>query len=373
MCIHPSARAWLLAGVAALACESADAPPAGSPPPVPPASPASSPAPGSNATPSPAPPPPAPAETGPARDPSPAAGEWPLDEYALPPGSQPYEIAAAADGELWFTQLGTARIGHWHPGGALVEIRVRSGALYDQVAASPDGQVWFSSYCDRVVARVSPSGGIHEHPVPERLGLPAGIAAGPHGKLWFVGAGSTDRPDHIARVSAHGEFEAFVLPAGVVASNLALDAENTWWFGDLRRPGIYRMTLAGDLRRRDGPRVDSVLRGPDGAIWYSRDLGAAVGRIARDGTVTELPTHPAAPTLSSLVAGRDGALWYLDVFRRTIGRITPTGSITEMPLPSATAAHRLTADADGHLWFTWTRSTTPMIGRITPPAAAWSR
>src|SRR5262245_21109379 len=82
----------------------------------------------------------------------------------------------------------------------------------------------------------------------------------------------------------------------------------------------YRM-----LQPLDTP--TAIAAAPDGTIWFTIDLAAAMGRI-RDGRLERLslPGNNVEPI--GLGVGPDGSAWYTDNSARAISRITPTGEIS---------------------------------------------
>ena len=81
--------------------------------------------------------------------------------------------------------------------------------------------------------------------------------------------------------------------------------------------------------------------GPDGNVWYYRNLDNVIGKITPAGQITEFPTL--GVTVLSLAVGPDNNLWFTEISHapgggHTRGEITPNGVITEFNPPSITAA-----------------------------------
>src|SRR5438445_9203361 len=91
-----------------------------------------------------------------------------VSEIAIPTANaSPYEIAAGADGSVWFTESRAGKIG-------------------------------------RVLSSSAPGGSgftVREYPIPTPAAAPHGIALGPDGAIWFTefGAGK------IGRIASSGE------------------------------------------------------------------------------------------------------------------------------------------------------------------------
>jgi virginiamycin B lyase len=54
------------------------------------------------------------------------------------------------------------------------------------ITAGPDGNLWFTEYRSFKIGRVTTSGGFREFSIPMPFSYPSGITAGPDGNLWFT-------------------------------------------------------------------------------------------------------------------------------------------------------------------------------------------
>jgi streptogramin lyase len=118
--------------------------------------------------------------------------------------------------------------------------------------------------------------------------------------------------------------------------------------------GVGRITRKGTVRLFPIPSVgvSGVVRGPDGAVWFSGSLahGGVVGRISELGVVTlnplpapDLLAKCASSVLScaddfywqvlSITLGSDGNLWAVGGLD-SVWRITPSGTITAFHTPT---------------------------------------
>ena len=109
-----------------------------------------------------------------------------------------------------------------------------------------------------------------------------------------------------------------------------------------------------------------MVLGPDGNVWFSETEVSQIGRITRDGKVTEFKTgiSPGSKPLS--IAVRDGALWFSEAAGNRVGRITVEGAVTEFAIPSHDSQPRaMVTHPDGSIWFVETGANA--LGRIDPP------
>ncbi len=95
--------------------------------------------------------------------------------------------------------------------------------------------------------------------------------------------------------------------------------------------------------------------GPDGAIWFVETTSQQIGRIDKDGKVTEfpLPNGGIAEDQGFIAVGPDGALWFNEEDAGKLGRITVTGEVTEFDLPEGVSPVReIVTGPDNALWAT---------------------
>jgi streptogramin lyase len=66
------------------------------------------------------------------------------------------------------------------------------------IAAAPQGNLWFTGGSDEILGHVSPDGSITRFTLPGRNNFPQGITMGPDGFLWFT----EQLSNHIQRFNA---------------------------------------------------------------------------------------------------------------------------------------------------------------------------
>ena len=54
------------------------------------------------------------------------------------------------------------------------------------IAAGPDGNLWFTEADANKIGRITTAGAITEYLIPTPYSDPIGIAAGPDGRVWFT-------------------------------------------------------------------------------------------------------------------------------------------------------------------------------------------
>jgi streptogramin lyase len=309
------------------------------------------------------------------------AGSACMTEFGgLASDASPQEIVQGPDGDLWFIEQGSNKVGHMTLCGTLLnEFSIPTAHAYALgIAVGPDGNLWFTEHVANNIGRLTIAGNFSEYPLPSSdagsdggVGAaPYGITAGPDGALWFAESGT----DKIGRISTAGTLTEYPLSPGAAPEGIVASFDGNLWFAEYGANKIGKISTSGALSEyaipTDGSQPQDVAVGPDGSIWFTEQLGNNIGRVGTDGTVTEyaIPTFEAAP--QGIVAGADGNMWFVEVLGNAVGRITSTANptITEFAVPSAQAFPAfLAAGLDGDLWFT--EFNTDLIGRFTLSSA----
>jgi hypothetical protein len=296
-----------------------------------------------------------------------------ITEFPLPTASQPSQIAAGADGNVWFTESGDNKIGRITPAGIITEFALAAANSRSRgIAAGADGNVWFTGSGSFSVGVVTTAGAITEL-MPEYVSGASYVAKGPmtDSSIWYTDG------FYVGRMATSGTPGNFVgrqsITNGIGPLVAGADLFTMWVAGGTGLDGrIYRVYTGGGLSTwtvtefmvAGSLAINGIALGPDRNIWFTTTTDR-IGRITSAGTLTRflLPNPNAAPY--GIATGPDGNLWFTENTGNKIGRITPTGTITEFPVPTPNAGLRgITAGADGNLWFI--EHTANKIGRIAP-------
>lgn len=256
-----------------------------------------------------------------------------VHEFLLPPSaSGTKDVAASADGSLWFTL--------WHGVGRIaMDGNVRTfplpnGYQSNHIVEGADGAMWFTKSRARLFGRNTASGTISEIPIEYKGSYPDAIVTGLDKAIWFT------LTTAIGRLASDGRIEYFESPYAGMIQEMCVGPDGSLWFTVAEhtyRDWIGRITLNGTFSHFNLTTVEAfpqgITTGPDGNLWYVDYSANLVGRLTPSGNVTTfgLP-HPKSYPMD-IVSGLDGNLWFTEEGRDTIGRITPEGKITEFPIP----------------------------------------
>jgi virginiamycin B lyase len=113
-----------------------------------------------------------------------------VEEYDVPAGSHPHDVAVAEDGTVWYTAQGSGELGRLTPeSGQIDEIVLGDGSRPHGVIIGPDGAPWVTDGGLNAIVRVDPSTSeVRVFPLP--AGDDANLNTGVFdrdGTLWFTG------------------------------------------------------------------------------------------------------------------------------------------------------------------------------------------
>jgi virginiamycin B lyase len=176
------------------------------------------------------------------------------------------------------------------------EYRVPAGTHPHDVAPAPDGTIWYTAQFRGALGRLDPeTGDIHEVPLGEGS-APHGVIVGADNAAWVTDSGM----NAIVRVDNDTEaVTVYPLPPGTRDANLntaAFDGNGILWFTG--QNGIYgRLDPAtGEIEVFNAPRGRGpygITATPDGDIYYASLAGSHIAQIdteTGEATVIEPPT-----------------------------------------------------------------------------------
>lgn len=226
----------------------------------------------------------------------------------------------AADGDVWFTNIGDNRVGRIREG-AVQLFASESGAirLPANIFPGPDGRVWFTSLGSDALGAIDPgapdpAATITTYALPDGS-RPVALKAGPEGRMWFSLRG-IDAIGSLDPRAPSDTLDIVTDPQIAAPAALFVTRDGTvWWVN----------STAGTLGRLDAvTRAVSTVavpalprawaQTPDGLLWVT--TRAPAGLLSFD------PRDPAATMRHTtdarlrepdgLCAGEDGRVWCVD-------------------------------------------------------------
>lgn len=261
-----------------------------------------------------------------------------LHERALPTAANdPYGLMRDQDGTLWLTEgtpgrlsLSQIQLEQVAPTGAQRAVTIPAAYMPSTPVAGPDGSLWFyaattpakvegSGPRSTIIVHVSPSGAVKTYPLGSETAVSRSrLIDGSDAMLWFAEQSTTADGQKIWVTQTIDRLD----PATGTISRFALPTGNS-------------DGLSGQ--------PPTLVRGQDGALWFTDAANNAIGRIALDGTFHEysLSAHFANPTA---IVSTLGQIWFTEPgFNGQTGAVVhghPAESNTRTSLASRRAATR---------------------------------
>src|ERR1700730_6153131 len=100
-------------------------------------------------------------------------------------------------------------------------------------------------------------------------------------------------------------------------------------------PGVVQTGQPPIFREFTIPTANSgpvvIVKGPDGAMWFTEGFAHKIGRITTDGAITEFTVG--GSDMGGIAVGPDGNIWFTLSAPYVVGKMTPTGQLTEFTIP----------------------------------------
>jgi virginiamycin B lyase len=300
------------------------------------------------------------------------AGAVTVTEFEANPGkiSVPLNIVAGADGNLWWTEIGSEPgIGRMSPTGERFPV-IPDGSNPIDLAAAPSG--WVSWVTQEGFGTRSPSGIVTR--TANSFGA-GSITLTPSGQIRFGGReGATATvicsPQDPTSDHLETEFTCAGEKNGNRVEGIAASPDGTLWASVSKSNALFISSTAafGFTTRVDLPAGSDpvgIAVGPEGNAWVAMWEADAIDRITPTGARTRF-LLPAGSRPNDLVLGPDGAFWIVEAGTGRIARMTTAGSLTgEYQVPSGeTGQLGITVGPDQNIWFT--DPEAGKIGRLVP-------
>ena len=274
--------------------------------------------------------------------------------------SQPHNVFAAQNGELWFAERAERKIGHLDPQtGQFREFPIPDGiGLPRPVVEDKQGIIWWGA--GRTLAKMDPQTGQWKlYPHPEGYAGSHTIVIGRDGKVYMTNNQSEDRA---AIISFNPQTETFkqypIETKHARPYGIAVDSHNHIWFCymgghkiGMLDPTTEEIKEYSTPTPHSGPRRPAVDR--DDNIWFVEYNTSKLGRLDHDtGIITEwdIPTANSAPY--ELAVDPRGIVWFSEFGANKLGRFDPaTSQFTEYALPGQDSqVRKMTVDPTGAIW-----------------------
>lgn len=280
-----------------------------------------------------------------------------IQEFRVPAGSHPHDVAPAADGGVWYTAQGSGHLGWLDPAtGEVLEIPLGAGSAPHGVIVGPDGAAWVTDSGLNAIVRVDPE----SHAVrPFRL--PAGradsnlntAAFDARGNLWFTGqSGIYGRLDPTV-----GAMEIWDAPGGRGPYGIAATPDGRVYFASLAGNYIAEIhTGTGEATVIEPPTANQGARrvwsDSTGRIWVSEWNSGQLSRYDPATGEWRAWRLPGTQPQAYAVYVDDGDIvWVSDFGANAMVSFDPASEqFTVHELPTANGSIRQILGRPGEVW-----------------------
>jgi virginiamycin B lyase len=280
-----------------------------------------------------------------------------LEEYGVPAGSRPHDVAVAADGRVWYTAQGSGELGRLDPAtGGVEEVDLGDGSRPHGVVVGPDGAAWVTDGGLDAVVRVDGSSlDVRAYRLPAGRGdadLNTAVFT-PDGTLWFTGqAGVYGR-----LVPPDGRVEVFDAPGGRGPYGITATRDGTVYYASLAGSHVARVDpRTGAATVLEPPTADQGTRrvwaDSKGRVWSSQwNAGQVAVHDPATGEWREWRLPGDRPQAYAVFVDDGDVVWLSDFGANALVRFDPaTERFTSFALPSTPAAVRQIAGRPGEVW-----------------------
>lgn len=292
-----------------------------------------------------------------------------LQEFDVPPGSRPHDVAPASDGTVWYTAQLAGQLGRLDPStGAVRQVALGAGSAPHGVIVGPDGGAWVTDGGLNAIVRVDQeTEALSVYPVPGKNANLNTATFDHQGRLWFTGQNGI----HGRLDPATGEMAIWDSPRGRGPYGITTTPDGSVYFASLAGSYLGRIDLeSGEVSVIEPPTPGQGARrawsDSQGNVWISEWNGGQVGRFSpATGEWMEwrLP-GPSPMPYAVYVDERDG-VWLSDVEANTMVRFDPLAETFEsFAVPTPGASIRQILGRRGEVWAPESRQDKLLVLRL---------
>jgi virginiamycin B lyase len=280
-----------------------------------------------------------------------------LQEYPVPAGSHPHDVAPAPDGTVWYTAQFTGELGRLDPAtGETRHIALGQGSRPHGVIVGPDGAPWITDSGLNAIVRVDPTTeDVQAFPLPADSGYANLNTASfdPQGILWFTGqSGIYGRVDPAA-----GQVEVFEAPRGRGPYGIATTPDGDVYYASLAGSHIARIdTATGAATVLEPPAPNQGARrvwaDSQGRVWVSEwNTGQVSLYDPATGEWQEWRLPGDQPRAYAVYVDDQDQVWLTDFGANALVRFDPDQEEFELfPLAAPGANVRQLLGRPGEVW-----------------------
>lgn len=280
-----------------------------------------------------------------------------MQEYTLPAGTHPHDVAPAPDGKVWYTGQHTGELGLLDPAsGAIKRVPLGNGSRPHGVIVGPDRAAWVTDGGLNAIVRVDgDSHAVTVYPLPEDSGY-ANLntaAFDGNGVLWFTGQSGI-----YGRLNPReGRVQVFDAPGGRGPYGITATPQGNIYYASLAGSHIARIdTDIGKATVLEPPTAHQGARrvwsDSQGRIWVSQwNAGQVAVFDPAANTWKEWKLPGDNPRPYAVYVDENDQVWLSDFGTNALVRFDPESQRFEsFPLPRPGYAVRQILGRKGEVW-----------------------
>lgn len=280
-----------------------------------------------------------------------------IQEYDVPPGTHPHDVAPAPDGSVWYTAQISGALGKLDPAtGETRHIPLGSGSAPHGVIVGPDGAPWITDSGLNAIVRVDPATEeVQTFPLPAEVGYTNlnTAAFDPNGILWFTGQnGIYGRLD-----PSTGDMQVFDAPRGRGPYGITVTPDGTVYYASLANSYVGRIDLqTGEASVLEPPTPNQGARrvwsDSQGRVWVSEwNAGQVAVFDPAANSWQEWKLPGSRPQAYAVYVDDRGMVWLSDFGGNSLVSFDPgSETFTTYELPSPNASVRQILGRPGEIW-----------------------
>jgi virginiamycin B lyase len=231
------------------------------------------------------------------------------------PGNQPGDMTIGNDGNVWFVDHATNKIGRITRTGVISGFAAKAGSHPTSITTGSDGAVWFTETATNSIGRTTTGSNMTHFALPAAIKSARGITAGSDGRIYV---------------------------AGYTSHNIGVFD-----------PVTHKWHIFATLAAGSGP--VRMTTGPDGNLYVTESTKHAVAKITVPGKVVSVIQLPVGAAASRIVSGPDGNLWVTEPGLNKVAVVTTAGSVHQVSVsgkPTGITAGPETLPSAEFMWVT---------------------
>lgn len=280
-----------------------------------------------------------------------------FQQFSLPEGSRPHDVAPGTDGTVWYTAQGSGAVGRLDPAsGTITEIALGAGSAPHGVIVGPDDAAWITDAGLNAIVRIDP--GTEE---VTRFAMPTGrdnvnlntATFDGNGTLWFTGQNGV----YGSLNSFNGEVVVYDAPEGRGPYGITTTPDGDVYYASLAGNHIARIDIGtGEATVIEPPTQDQGARrvwsDSQGRIWVSEWSSGQVSVYdPADESWQQWRLPGDNPQPYAVYVDERDIVWLSDFGSNALIRFDPaTETFESYPLPGSPSNVRQILGRPGEIW-----------------------